>query len=47
VSTGSLSAALARAANITTIGIAGQRGRQMRKTANSTMLAMKRPTAST
>src|SRR5271154_940839 len=45
VSTGSLSANAASAANATTINIAGQRGRQKRKPANSTMLVSERPTA--
>ena len=45
VSTGSFSATVASAANATTISIAGQRGRQMRKPANSAMLTSDRLTA--
>src|ERR1700722_11198011 len=45
VSTGSLSATVASAANATTINMAGQRGRQKRKPANSAMLAMERLSA--
>src|ERR1700722_8918509 len=45
VSTGSLSAAVTSAANATTINMAGQRGRQKRKPANSTTLINERPTA--
>src|SRR5271154_4495202 len=45
VSTGSLSATVASAANATTINMAGQRGRQIRKPANSAMLATERLSA--
>src|ERR1700728_3348081 len=45
VSTGSLSAKAARAANATTISMAGQRGRHMRKPTNIAMLATERLSA--
>ena len=45
VSTGSFSATVASAAKATTINIAGQRGRQKRKPANSAMLASERLSA--
>src|ERR1700722_13983337 len=45
VSTGSLSATAASAANTTTINIAGQRGRQKRKPAKNAMLTAERLSA--
>src|ERR1700689_13148 len=45
VSTGTFSTAVAAAANATTTSMAGQRGRQMRKLANSAMHASERLSA--